>query len=66
MKRRDYCCWRPGEYQNSPWNMDWPGEFYGGKSSALEILRIRYAKGEITKEEYEKMKEEITSDHKDL
>ncbi len=28
-------------------------------NEALEILKIRYAKGEITREEYEKMKEEI-------
>ena len=28
--------------------------------SPLHILKRRYAKGEITKEEYEKMKDEIT------
>ena len=60
MKRRNYCCWGRGENQFSPWSKDWPNEFYSGKSSALEILTIRYAKGEISKEEYEKMKEEIT------
>ena len=60
MKRRNFWYWRCGEYQYAPWGTDWPNEFYSGKSSALEILTIRYAKGEISKEEYEKMKEEIT------
>jgi putative membrane protein len=31
----------------------------GGEESALEILKKRYARGEITKEEYDKMKKEI-------
>lgn len=60
MKRRNYCCWRYGEYQFSPWNKDWPNVFCEGTPSAEDILTIRYVKGEIGKEEYEKMKEEIT------
>lgn len=31
----------------------------GGEESALEILKKRYARGEITREEYDKMKKEI-------
>ena len=30
------------------------------KTSAMDILKIRYAKGEITKEEYDKMKQDIS------
>jgi len=33
---------------------------YGDKENAMEILRQRYARGEISKEQYEQMKKDIT------
>ena len=59
MKRRNSCCWRRGANQTSPWNRDWPDAFFRGRSSTLEILKIRYANGEINKEEYDRMKKDI-------
>lgn len=32
---------------------------YGNKSSAMETLNERYAKGEISEEEYQKMKKNL-------
>jgi putative membrane protein len=36
------------------------GEIPSKTSDALEILKQRYAKGEVSKEEFEKIKKEIT------
>jgi putative membrane protein len=36
------------------------GEGPSGRSRALELLRERYAKGELTKEQYEQMRQDIT------
>ena len=43
--------WGPGGYHRED----------GETDSALEILKKRYAKGEITKEEFEQMKKDILS-----
>ncbi len=36
------------------------GIYHSRQDSALDILKKRYAKGEITKEEYDRMKKDIT------
>ena len=43
--------WGPGEHHKES----------GGLETALEILKKRYAKGEITKEEFDQMKKDILS-----
>ncbi|NLY55078.1 MAG: SHOCT domain-containing protein [Firmicutes bacterium] len=36
----------------------------GGPQSALEILRLRYAKGELSQEEYLRMKQDLGEEEK--
>ena len=49
-RRRYYSCSWPG----------WFGYRYYDKADAKDILKNRYAKGEISKEEYNKMMSEIS------
>ena len=52
---RRWGCWSswsgPGKYRGEG----------GGSEGAFEILKKRYAKGEITKDEFEQMKKDILS-----
>jgi len=48
-RRRSYSCWWPGCSDNR----------YDDKSEARDILKNRYANGEINKEEYDRMKKDI-------
>jgi len=59
MNRRRYNYWNCDNYTCSPYGRMWMGEFFNNSSNALEILKSRYAKGEISKEEYDKMKRDI-------
>jgi len=54
-RRRDgnKFCW---PFYNSEKNID------GSSESAIEILKKRYAKGEITKEEYDRIKKDLLND----
>ncbi len=47
--------WHHSRYGKSDASKHW----MMGHSNAMEILRERYAKGEITKEDFEKMKKDL-------
>jgi uncharacterized membrane protein len=59
MKKRKYNYWRCNDFPFYRRGMDCMREFYLDKSNAMEILKIRYAKGEINEEQYVKMKKEV-------
>ena len=49
-RRRPYSCWWPG----------WSDYRYNEKSEAKDILKKRYAKGDLGKEEYDRMLKDIS------
>jgi uncharacterized membrane protein len=49
-RRRPFSCWWPG----------WSDYRYNEKSEAKDILKKRYAKGDLGKTEYERMLKEIS------
>jgi len=60
MKRRYYYNRRCGEYPYFFPGMDWMDNQYKGNQTAFEILKTRYAKGEISKDEYDRMRKDIS------
>lgn len=55
-----------GRRRSTWWGFPWRGpgghhREHGETDSAMEILKKRYVKGEITKEEFEQMKKDISS-----
>ena len=60
MKRRRYNFRYCDEYNNSPYGWTWMEVYFNRNTNALEILKVRYAKGEISKEEFDNMKTHIS------
>ena len=60
MKRRYYNIWKCEEYPFFFPGMYWMDNQYKGKPTAIDILKTRYAKGEISKDEYDRMRKDIS------
>lgn len=60
MKRRRYNFWNCGGYNYFPYGWISMEEFFQNNSKAIDILKVRYAKGEISYEEFNKMKNDIS------
>ena len=58
MRRRWYYNCNCDTYDPSYARM-WMGRYSRNNAKAMDILKIRYARGEITREEFENMKKDI-------